>query len=228
MRTTLIVVLLAGTIPISRDAESSERSVPLFNGKDLSGWKAYGRAAKDGPTKEIDASETWSVADGILKGTGKPTGFLITENEYANYAFSLKWRYPKDLKAGNSGVLIHCQKENVVWPVCIEAQLRSGRAGDLWLQTAADVKLTVDPARRDADDKTMRHIWRSPKGEPIERPFGEWNDMEIACKDGSISVAVNGKVVNEGKECNLKKGRIALQAEGTEIHFKDVRIQVLK
>ena len=228
MRTTFIVVLLAGTIPISRDAESSERSVPLFNGKDLAGWKAFGRAAKDGPTKEIESSETWSVADGILKGTGKPTGFLITDKEYANYVFSLKWRYPKDLKAGNSGVLIHCQKENVVWPVCIEAQLRSGRAGDLWLQTAADVKLTVDSARRDADDKTMRHIWRSPKDEPIEKAFGEWNDMEITCKDGSISVAVNGKVVNEGKECNLKKGRIALQAEGTEIHFKDVRIQVLK
>ena len=228
MRTLLFLMLVSGALPISRDAESSERSVPLFNGTDLAGWKAFGRAAKDGPTKAIESSETWSVADGILKGTGKPTGFLITDKEYANYVFSLKWRYPKDLKAGNSGVLIHCQKENVVWPVCIEAQLRSGRAGDLWLQTAADVKLTVDSARRDADDKTMRHIWRSPKDEPIEKAFGEWNDMEITCKDGSISVAVNGKVVNEGKECNLKKGRIALQAEGTEIHFKDVRIQVLK
>ena len=228
MRTIFIVMLFTGTIPVSRGAESSERSVPLFNGKDLAGWKAYGRAAKDGPTKEIEASDSWSVADGVLKCTGKPTGFLITEKEYANYVLQLKWRYPKDLKAGNSGVLIHCQKENAVWPVCVEAQLRSGRAGDLWLQTAADVKLTVEAARRDADDKTMRHIWRSPKDEAIEKPFGEWNDYEIACKDGSISVAVNGKVVNEGKDCNFTKGRIALQAEGTEIHFKDVRIELLK
>lgn len=228
MRTIFIVVLLTGTIPICRDAESEERGVPLFNGKDLAGWKAYGRAAKEGPTTPIEASDSWSVADGILKCAGKPTGFLITEKEYANYVLRLKWRYPKDLKAGNSGVLIHCQKENAVWPVCVEAQLRSGRAGDLWLQTAANVKLTVEAARRDADDKTMRHIWRSPKDEPIEKPFGEWNDYEIACKDGSISVAVNGKVVNEGKDCNLTKGRIALQAEGTEIHFKDVRIELLK
>ena len=220
MPNVLLVILLV--------AATRSDSTPLFNGKDLAGWKAYGRAAKEGPTKEIEASDSWSVADGILKCTGKPTGFLITEKEYANYVLSLKWRYPKDLKAGNSGVLIHCQKENAVWPVCIEAQLRSGRAGDLWLQTAADVKLTVDAVRRDADDKTMRHIWRSPKDEAIEKPFGEWNDYEIACKDGSISVAVNGKVVNGGKDCNLTKGRIALQAEGTEIHFKDVRIELLK
>ena len=228
MRTVMLTILLSVALPISRDAESSERNVPLFNGKDLAGWKAYGRAVKEGPTTPIEASDSWSVADGILKCAGKPTGFLITEKEYANYVLRLKWRYPKDLKAGNSGVLIHCQKENAVWPVCVEAQLRSGRAGDLWLQSAANVKLTVEAARRDADDKTMRHIWRSPKDEPIEKPFGEWNDYEIACKDGSISVAVNGKVVNEGKDCNLTKGRIALQAEGTEIHFKDVRIELLK
>ena len=208
-----------------RVAANLSDSTPLFNGKDLAGWKAFGRAAKDGPTTPIEASDSWSVSDGILKCTGKPTGFLITEKEYANYVLSLKWRYPKDVKAGNSGVLIHCKKENKVWPVCIEAQLRSGRAGDLWLQTATEVKLTVDAARRDAEDKTMRHIWRSPKDEAIEKPFGEWNECEITCKEGMISVSVNGKVVNEGKDCNLTKGRIGLQAEGTEIHFTDIRIK---
>jgi hypothetical protein len=201
---------------------------PLFNGKDFTGWKAFGRVTKDAPTKPIDPSESWSVADGILKCTGKPTGYLVTEKEYANYTLRLKWRYPKELKAGNSGVLVHCQKGDTVWPVSVEAQLRSGRAGDLWLQTAAEVKLTVDPARRDPDDKTMRHIWRSPKDGEVEKPFGEWNDYEITCKGGAITVAVSGKAVNEGTDCNLTKGRIALQSEGTEIHFKDIAIKTGK
>ena len=34
--------------------------------------------------------------------------------------------------------------------------------------------------------------------------------------------------VNEGKNCSFKKGRIALQSEGTEIHFKDIVIKSLK
>lgn len=223
MRTLFLLALLPAFIA----ADDKDAFSPLFNGKDFAGWQAFGRAAKDGPTTPIEASDSWSVADGVLKCTGKPTGFLITETEYENYVLKVKWRYPEELKAGNSGVLIHCQKENKVWPVCIEAQLRSGRAGDLWLQTAADVKLTVDAARRDADDKTMRHIWRSPKDEDIEKPFGEWNDYEITCKGSAITVAVNGKVVNEGKDCNLTKGRIGLQAEGTEIHFKDIAIRKL-
>ena len=101
-------------------------------------------------------------------------------------------------------------------------------AGDIWLQTAAEVKLTVDPARRDADDKTKRHVCGRPKDEDVERPAGEWNDYRIVCRGGSIELAVNGRVVNGGTECNLTRGRIALQAEGTDVEFKDITIRMLK
>ena len=221
---TLIIALPFAIAP----ADEPREFKPLFDGKSFEGWQTFSREAKDGPTKLVEPGGTWSIADGVLKCTGKPTGYLITKSEHADYTLQLRWRYPKELKAGNSGVLIHCQKDNVVWPKCIEAQLKSGRAGDFWLQTAADVKLTVPEGRRDADDKTMRHIWRNPKDGDIEKPFGEWNDMTVTCKGGSIAVSVNGKVVNEGTECNLVKGRIALQAEGTEIHFREIRIKDAK
>lgn len=228
MRLLVGAIALGVGACLSVQADDADKFVPLFNGKDLTGWKAFGRAMKDGPTRPIDPKETWTVVDGVLKCTGKPTGYLVTEKEYENYVLKLKWRYPKELKAGNSGVLIHCQGEDKVWPVSIEAQLRSGRAGDIWLQTAAEVKLTVDPARRDKADKTSRHIWRDPKDDAVEKPFGEWNEYEITCKGGDVVVVVNGKKVNEGIEGNLKKGRIALQSEATEIHFKDIAIRPIK
>jgi hypothetical protein len=221
--TAALAVALAVLDPAGGDAP-----VPLFNGKDLAGWKAFGRAAKDAPTAPIDPKDTWTVRDGVLRCTGKPTGYLATEKEYADYELTLRWRYPAGLKGGNSGVLVRVQRGDTVWPVSVEAQLRAGRAGDIWLQTAAEVKLTVDPTRRDADDKTMRHVWRSPKDENVERPAGEWNDYRIVCRGGSIEVAVSGRVVNGGTGCNLTRGRIALQSEGTEIEFKDIAIRMLK
>ena len=225
MRFAMLAVLLVSAAP----AGDTDGFKPLFNGKDFDGWQAFSREVKDGPTKLVEPAGTWGISkDGILICTGKPTGFLITKSEHADYTFQLQWRYPKDLKAGNSGVLVHCQKDNVVWPKCVEVQLRSGRAGDFWLQTATDVKLTVPADRRDADDKTMRHIWRAPKDGDVEKAFGEWNDLEVTCTGGSISARVNGKLVNEGTECNLTKGRIALQAEGTEIHFRNMRIKPVR
>ena len=222
MRTLLsLAALLVGAV-----ASAAEPAfAPLFNGKNFDGWQCYSRETKDAPTKLVEPGGTWTIeADGVLKCTGKPTGFLVTKAEHADYTLQLQWRYPKDLKAGNGGVLVHCQKGNVVWPVCLEAQLRSGRAGDIWLQTAADVKLTVPAARRDADDKTMRHIWRDPRDGDIEKPFGEWNDLEVKCTGGAIAIRVNGKLVNEGTDGNLKSGRIALQSEGVEMHFRNIRI----
>ncbi|QDU22673.1 3-keto-disaccharide hydrolase [Urbifossiella limnaea] len=226
MRTFLAVAFTSALATLA--AGQPAAPVPLFNGKDLTGWKAFGRLVKDGPTTPIDAKDTWSVTDGVLRCTGKPTGYLATEAEYGDYELTLRWRYPAGLKGGNSGVLLHVQKADVVWPVSVEAQLRAGRAGDIWLQTAAEVKLTVDPARRDADDKTKRHVWRSPKDEVVERPAGEWNDYRIACRGGSVELAVNGRVVNGGTDCNLTRGRIALQSEGTDVEFKDITIRPLK
>jgi hypothetical protein len=226
MRFCALLLAVIPTLPASADDDGFK---PLFNGKNFDGWQCFSRETKDAPTKSVEPDNTWSIVDGgILKCTGKPTGYLATKAEHADYVLQLQWRYPKDLKAGNSGVLVHCQKDDVVWPKCLEVQLRSGRAGDLWLQTAADVKLTVPADRRDADDKTMRHIWRFPKDGDVEQPFGEWNDLEVTCKGASISTRVNGKLVNEGTECNLAKGRIALQAEGTEIHFRNIRLKPVK
>ncbi len=229
MRRVLCLAALSfGLLLPTAGADERDGFAPLFNGRDLAGWKAFGRATKDGPTTPIDPKDTWTVADGVLKGTGKPTGYLATEKEYGDYVLRLKWRYPADVKGGNSGVLLHCQKEDRVWPVSIEAQLRAGRAGDLWLNTPPEVKLDVDPKRRDENDKTMRHIWRDPRDGDVEKLAGEWNEYEITCKGGDITVVINGRKVNEGKNGNLTRGRIGLQSEGTPVEFKDIVLKTVK
>ena len=86
--------------------------------------------------------------------------------------------------------------------------------------------LDVDKARQDQNE--ARHYFRLERKESPEKKFGEWNEYEITCNGGDITLAVNGVKVNEGKNGNLKKGRIALQSEGAEIHFKDVVIKPMK
>ena len=219
--------LLALPLCLLSAANSAEPGfTPLFNGKDLSGWKAFARESKDTPTKPIDPKQSWRVEDGVLVCTGQPIGYLATDKEYDDYTLKLKWRYPKGTKkSANSGILLHCQKEDRVWPSSVEAQLKAGSAGDIYLM-APEVKMTFDAAHR--DEKNPKHAFRAPRGGEVEKPFGEWNQYEITCKGGAVTFKVNGNVVNEGKEGNLTKGRIALQSEGAEIHFKDIEIKLEK
>jgi len=205
--------------------------VPLFNGKDETGWTFALRPPKDKPEEKPDPKKTWTVEDGILKCTGKPNGYIATEKEYGNYELKLQWRYPKGSTGGNGGILFHVQKDDRVWPHCIEAQLASNKAGDVWLH--ADEKkvlpsIEIDPKRKDEANKEGRHYFRVDRDKPIEKEIGEWNECEIGCKDGDIKIAVNGKPANDAVNCSLKKGRIALQSEGSPIEFREIRLRVAK
>ena len=219
MRSLLLLTLAAGITP----ASAADESTPLFDGKTLKGWTFIVKPDKEG--KKADPKDTWSVADGTIRCTGKPNGCAVTEKEYGDYVLTLKWRFPADSKGGNSGVLLHVQDDKY-WPTSVEAQLASGRAGDFWLIYPPEVKLEVDAKRQDPEE--ARHYFRLDKTKAVEKKFGEWNDYEITCAGGDVTLVVNGLKVNEGKNGNLKKGRIALQSEGTEIHFKDIVIKSLK
>ncbi len=218
----LAVILVATSTP------ADDGFTPLFNGKDTTGWTFTLRPPKDTPDAKPDPKATWSVTDGVLVCTGKPNGYIATEKEYADYTLRLKWRFPKDSKGGNSGVLLHLTGENRVWPNSVEAQLAAWQAGDIWLIADKDgrlPKLDIDPARKDAANKEGRHYFRLNKDEKVEKPFGEWNQYEITCRGGDMTLTVNGKMMNEGKNGELKKGRIALQSEGAPIEFKDIEIK---
>lgn len=220
MRTAFL--LLATIVPCAAAADNG--FTPLFDGKSLDGWTFIVKPDKDG--KKADPKDTWSVAaDGYIRCMGKPNGCMVTTKEYGDYVLKLKWRFPADSKGGNSGVLLRVQDEKY-WPTSVEAQLASGRAGDFWLIYPPDVTLDVDKARQ--DPKEPRHYYRLDTKDPPEKKFGEWNEYEITCKGGDVTLVVNGVKVNEGKNGNLKKGRIALQSEGTEVHFKDIVIKPTK
>jgi hypothetical protein len=61
-----------------------------------------------------------------------------------------------------------------------------------------------------------------------EKPLGEWNTMIVEARGRTIKVWVNGDLVNEGFDATADRGRIALQAEGTEVEFRRIEIGPLR
>ena len=164
--------------------------------------------------------------DGTINCTGKPNGCMVTEKEYGDYVLKVKWRSRPMARAATRGVLLHVQDEKY-WPTSVEAQM---------LVRPRRRPAAHQPARREArrgqvaarPEAWSGSFFRIETKEPVEKKLGEWNEYEITCKGGDITLVVNGVKVNEGKNCNFTKGRIALQSEGAEIYFKDVVIKSLK
>ena len=59
------------------------------------------------------------------------------------------------------------------------------------------------------------------------RPSPEWNHYRVTCQNGVLKLAVNGKEVSGASQCVPRKGYICLEAEGSECHFRNIRIQEL-
>lgn len=219
----ICLVVVGVAAPCSADDDPSG-TIKLFNGTDLSGWRTY-----IGPGSDVtDPGEIWQVKDGIIRCRGHVPGYLLTEDEFKDYVLRFQWRWGDEVARGrNSGAFVHVVGEDQIWPKGIEAQLMAGHAGDFWLVGGA--KLTVDKERQ--DPKVERHYLRMPvegvADEDVEKPIGEWNQYEITCRGDSIELRINGHLVNVGTQSELTKGRILLQSEGGEIHFRNIELTPL-
>lgn len=203
--------------------------IALFNGKDLSGWQADVPKADNNP----DIEPSFIVRDGNLVSLGKPLGHLITTSSHSNYRLLVEYRFPG--KPGNCGVLVHTSEPRVLhdmFPASIEVQMQHQHAGDFWV-IGEDIKVPDMATRRPLREGQKyggfkgdaRHIHNLTEGS--EAQLGEWNRMEIICKGDEIIVWVNGDLVNHGYAASVDSGKIALQAEGTEVEFRKVDLYPL-
>jgi len=197
-----------------------KKAIDLFNGEDLSGWE-YFLIDEDATMKDV-----WSVKDGILICKGEPMGYLATKKEFENFKLVVVWRWAPGKEPGNSGVLLRITGEPMMLPKCVEAQLKSGGAGDIWAFQGFSVGGDSDRFRKASNAKIGDFMGVS-KITGNDTDPGEWNEYEITLNGDKLTLKVNGKLVNECHGCDVTAGQIGLQSEGGEIHFKTVKLMPL-
>ncbi len=194
------------------------QKIALFNGQNLEGWQPVLAKA------DADPADIWSVQDGVLRCEGNINGYIRTKKEYSNYMLHLEWRWAD--KPTNSGVLLHINGADKIWPLCVEAQLMHKNAGDLvTIQDGSNI--TVNGEKHfPIGGKVYKII--SKKGDSSEKPPGQWNSYDIVCKDDSIQLTVNGVLQHTATKSSLTAGTIGLQSEGSPIEFRNITLKPIK
>lgn len=203
---------------------------PLFNGKDLTGWTPDVPSADGKP----ETPPSFIVRDGLLVSKGEPRGHLVSDKSYSNYKLEVEYRFTG--KPGNCGVLVHASEPRNLYkmfPKSIEVQMNSGDAGDFWC-IGENIEVPDMEKRRPRKEgqafggsaNDARRILNLT--DDSEKPLGEWNTMVIECKNDEVIVHVNGVLVNHGTKSTATSGKLAIQAEGTEVEFRKVDLTLLK
>lgn len=214
--------LLLTTCLITRAliAADDEGFVPMFNGKDLTGWV---------PT--CIAPETFTVRDGLVVTSGQPVGTLRTEKMYENFIIEFDWRHMQS--GGNSGLFIWADGLPVTgshFSRGIEIQILdlgfNPPGKNEWYSTHGDI-FAVNGAALTVAGRISPNGKRSFPMEERTKPSPEWNHYRVVANNGDISLSVNGKEVTIAKAASPRKGYLMLESEGSEAHFRNVRIKEL-
>ncbi|HHU13576.1 MAG: DUF1080 domain-containing protein [Kiritimatiellae bacterium] len=194
--------------------------VPLFNGRDLTGWVPCSIAP-----------ETFFVRDGLIITTGDPIGTLRTEKMYENFIIDFEWRHMKS--GGNSGLFIWADALPVAgspFSRGIEIQVLDPgfnvKGKNEWYSTHGDV-FAVNGAKLTVAGRISPNGQRSFPAEERTRPSPEWNHYRVAAINGDISLSVNGKEVTIAYGASPRKGYLMLESEGSECQFRNIRIKEL-
>ena len=181
--------------------ELADGFVPLFNGRDLTGW--------DGDPG------LWAVAEGSIIGSsdGRPlseNSFLVSEREFADFVL----RFEVKLRNGNSGMQFRSERTGR-WTVRgYQADLASAKGWGNLHGEGLPRGLILDGWQHRAE-----HVVRVG-----------WNQIEVFCKGHRLRIRVNGTVTNDVLDPGALKGVLAMQlhrGEPMRVEFRNIRIREL-
>lgn len=189
----------------------SQQWKPLFNGKDLSGWKQLNGKAK------------YTIENGEIVGTtvfGEPNTFLATEKDYGDFVLEFEYKVDSTM---NSGV----QFRSLSTP-----EFKNGRVHGYQYE--------IDPSKRGwtggVYDEARRDWLYTMDLNPATKPAfkqGQWNKARIEAIGHQIRTWINGAPASYVIDNMTPKGFIALQVhsigdkkdEGRQIRWRNLRIQ---
>ncbi|MCF0074767.1 DUF1080 domain-containing protein [Dyadobacter sp. CY261] len=199
---------------------AGEGFVPLFNGKDLTGWKglvqnpiARAKMSADSlafKQKKADeaAFKDWFAKDGELVFSGHGDN-LCTVKQYGDFEMYVDWQIQKD---GDAGIYLRGTPQVQVWDtarVKVGAQVGSGGLYNNQKNPSKPSKVA-------------------------DNAIGEWNTFHITMIGDRVSVDLNGEnvvdnvVLENYWDRNLPifaKEQLELQAHGNEIHYRDIFVR---
>ncbi|HEU6446865.1 MAG TPA: DUF1080 domain-containing protein [Verrucomicrobiae bacterium] len=206
--TAIFLFAIAGIVS-GQQAISPANRIELFNGTNFDNFIF---CMRDG----AEPMKTWSITNGLIHCNGSGIGYFRTKESYSNYVVTVVWRFVKMApKKDNTGVLVHIQPPDKIWPMCVQNQGKSGHQGDFFVMSGAECK---EHLGQDANTPIPLH------GSPNENSIGEWNTNQTMCIANTVFATINGRPLNTITECTISSGFIGIQSEGADFEVKRISL----
>ena len=186
---------------VDREPSEANGFRPLFNGKDLNGWSAWG---KDGPLSESNVHQFWSVRDGALHGSGGQSHLFSPSGDYQDFRLKAE---VKINDGGNSGIYFRATRM-AGFPKGYEAQINSTHR---------------DPIKTGS-------LYKLVNVNQMLVPPDTWFTLEVEAIGNRIRIWIDGQchVDTTDPRQAYNRGFIAIQAHSPESHVQIRKLEVME
>ena len=214
----MLLLFLIGMVAIPRDKDEAAPKASgwmnIMPSPSFSDWKRVTIP----PDRPLPQYSQWSVDSAshavICAGDGGHE-WLRYGRELGDFLFHLEWRLIKheSSKGYNSGVFVRNNQNGSIW---YQAQVGNA-SGGYWF--GYDNPAEKGPIGFNLQSRMTTN--------PV-KPAGEWNTFDIRCQGAELVLKVNGTQTSEFDACKNLQGYLGLEAEGSRIEFRNMRIKLLK
>jgi len=206
------------------EGEKKDGWILLFDGKTTNGWTGF----------NLDTiTPNWTVKNDILYADGSK-GDIVSDLQFENFELSLEWKISK---GGNSGVFYHVKEGaeyTEIWRTGIEMQVMDN----------TNNAMAKDPIKGAGSLYAMY-----APGKKVNTTSGKWYKYRLVVSGNHVEYWLDGEKINEYKlwtdkwyadreDClhnktrkpmwgEYKTGCIALQDEGFEVEYRNIKIRNL-
>ncbi|MBI5770781.1 MAG: DUF1080 domain-containing protein [Verrucomicrobia bacterium] len=191
---------------VAASASTAPKLEPLFNGKDLTGFK------------DAVGNKFWRVENGVLIGQNdeKLTGnYLWTEKSYRDFVieFDVRWKTETD-RGVDTGLEMRSPK----------IQLQLGVSGSLRVDMSGSFYTGGKPAYPEAG--------QAKDAKKLMKPEGEWNTFRIEARGDTFTCWINGTKASHYTDAKFTGAApLGLQIHGNvkmRCDYRNIRIAELK
>jgi hypothetical protein len=213
--------------------EKADGWILMFDGKTTGGWRGY--------NSSVFPQDGWIIEDGAIrfvpKGkdvTGTYGGDIIFDRKFKDFDFKIEWKIATGSNSGIFYLGIEIPNEPI-WKSAPEVQVLDN-------DNHPDAKLGKNGNRQAGSLYDL-----IPAVPQNSKPVGEWNQVEIMVRNGTVVHMQNGvkvveyqlaspqweKLISESKFAGLpefgkyREGIIGLQDHGNDVWYRNIKIKPL-
>jgi hypothetical protein len=242
------LALLPAPPSAADDKPKDDEFVPVFNGKDLTGWKVSAKTGHSRTSKNTSGGK-WVVEDGVMVGSQDVPGnggIIITEKEYGDFEVALEM---KNDFGPDSGLFLRSTDTGKCYQAMIDYHadgnlmgiygegLPGGKPHVRNFDFGKEVTQIIVPSKKSDDGGFKCPV--TPEEWPKFWKHGEWNELRARIEGNppKLTTWIKGVKFMEYQDTQKRlsdKGGIALQVHGGGdftkqfVRYRNIRVRELK